>query len=78
MTGILTALVPSSLGDVKCSAREMVVTMVAIMVNVLPRPISSARIPPSMSSGDLLLEPVILCRNLAPKSANCLVMSDES
>lgn len=35
----------------KCIAREMVVTIVAIIVNVFPRPISSARIPPNTSSG---------------------------
>lgn len=75
MTGILLDLGPLSRQNssvAKYVARERVVTMVAIIVNVFPRPISSARIPPSMSFGTWLLEPVILCRNLITKLANCL------
>jgi hypothetical protein len=42
--------------------------MLAIMLKVLPRPIPSARMPPRISSGIGLFEPVMTCLYLAPIS----------
>lgn len=42
-------------------ARSVDAMIAARVVNVLPRPMSSARIPPRKSSADLLFAPVIEC-----------------
>lgn len=46
------------------SARSIETRTVVSVVKVLPRPMSSARIPPKKSSCDLLLVPVITCWKL--------------
>lgn len=62
------AILGSSLSNkfdlVNASCRERLATIHAMITNVLPNPMPSAKRPPRMSSGLRLLEPVIICRYL--------------
>lgn len=74
MTSVdLTGIEGWLLGEVVfmcCSAWGIVVTMVAIMVKVLPRPISSASMPPSMSVGAEFFTPLMTWQYLGHVSSS--------